>query len=117
MVEGVKKLVDLHTGLPAVAWGAGGAAAVSANYGPVRDYQVKQMEDFVKCLHGIRAGLYSVVVHYDQVELANAQHANDVATDLSLKAAAQMKLHALQQTVTKDNEDLSMAKSRDDSYH
>jgi hypothetical protein len=117
LVESVKTLVEQNTQLSAMAWGAIGAMTVSGNYNPARDYQIRQLSDAVKCLHGVNAGLYSVALHYDQVELANARHAYDAAKGSANRAKALAKVHGLEQRVAKDNEDLTMARSKDDSYH
>jgi hypothetical protein len=117
LVESVKTLVEQNTHLPAMSWGVIGAMTVSGNYNPARDYQLRQLSDAVKCLHGVSAGLYSVALHYDQAELDNARHAYDAAKGAAERTKALTQVHQLEQRVAKDNEDLTMARSEDDSYH
>jgi hypothetical protein len=115
LVETAKNLVNDNTHLPATAWGLLGASAVSGKYSTARNYQVKQMHDFVRCLLETNIGLYSVALHYDQAELANAKNAYDVATDLNAKAA-QMNMHRAEQMINTDNEGLKMARKNNEKF-
>jgi hypothetical protein len=117
LVESVKMLVEQNTDLPAMAWGAVGAMTVSCNYHPARDYQLRQLSDAVKCLHGCNAGFYSVALHYDQVELDNARLAYQAAQGSADRSKVMSKVQDLEQRVAKDDQDLQMARSKDDSYH
>jgi uncharacterized protein YukE len=120
LVQATSDIVDQHTKLSSMSWGAFGAMTVSGSYNPARDYQLRQLQDFVKCLHGINSGLYSVALHYDKVELENAKKAYDAIDGYwnpHDKAAALAKVHKWEKTVRKDTETFNMAKSDDDSYH
>ncbi|NUW43908.1 hypothetical protein [Nonomuraea rhodomycinica] len=83
IAEDVKVLAE-GTTLSPYQWGAIGALTVARDYGPAREYQVKQAGDFVDCLNGTFAGLLSVVVHYRKVDLDAAEAAGqiDKVTDL-----------------------------------
>ncbi|GAA4609541.1 hypothetical protein GCM10023195_38590 [Actinoallomurus liliacearum] len=117
LVESVKTLVDQNTELPAMSWGVIGAMTVSGNYHPARDYQLRQLKDAVKCLHGVNAGLYSVALHYDEKELENARAAYQAANGVTDQSKAAAKVHELEQRVSKDTEEFNTAKKSDDSYH
>jgi hypothetical protein len=120
LIESARDVVDQYTKLPDLAWGAAGAIAVSSHYNPARDYQLRQLQDFVKCLHGIDSGLYSVVLHYEKAELENTRKAYEAINGYYNphdKAEALAKVHRLERKIRKDTETFSMAKSDDDSYH
>jgi hypothetical protein len=116
IVEDAKNLVDQYTGMSKTAWGAVGMVAVSGSYDPVREYQQRQLADFERCMHGIVAGLHSVALHYDKVELENARKSYDAAKGKA-RTSAEAKMHELEAKVRKSTEDFNMAKSQDDSYH
>jgi hypothetical protein len=120
VVEATRDLVDQNTDLPGDAWGVIGSMVVSSHYKVARDYQARQLQDNAKCLHGMNAGLYSVALHYDNVELENAKRAYaaiDGYWNPRDKAAALAKVNKLKKRIPKDSSDLRMAHSNDDSYH
>lgn len=117
LYHGILDLLKQYTDISSVAWGAIGAATVNSNYRPARTHQVQQMTDLVKCLSGVNAGLYSVVLHYDEAELENAKAAYDAARCGDTRQAALRRLDRAEERAKADEEEFAMAKAKDDSYH
>ncbi|GAT67490.1 hypothetical protein HS048_31890 [Planomonospora sp. ID91781] len=105
LAEDASTLAD-GTHLSAYQWGAIGAATVAGNYTPAREYQARQLKDFVACLNGVHAGLLSVVAHYRAAELAALQAAADVENKVQKVADLQAKLR-------QDQADLAEARKKD----